>query len=254
MAVTLGITTSILCLEDPSMVKKSPLTKWSESWDALSQEAKEKFYNKGRDFIYGLLPAEWVWKYITKPQAQATGQYYYDILKKSADDAKKTAITAGLWTTGIAAAGATAYGLYQWATRRGLGGIVKDFQDVDREQNDVLRQIDDKKRELQAKKNNNKLLAQDRTFAQNLHTFIASKIKDLQQYIQRLTTKMNELTLFIKKDTSPQTPLIFQRMKSLSSPQPKTPLQSNIKPVSKKDLNPQGYVDLQTKIPSQESL
>ena len=94
------------------------------------------------------------------------------------------------WGAGIAAVAGATYGLYRWATRRGLGGLVRDFQDIDKKNTAIVHQIDAKIRALNAKK---ELTAQDETLAKGIKTLIASKIDDLKAYSQQLANKSHQL-------------------------------------------------------------
>jgi hypothetical protein len=181
------------------------IKKW---WAGLTEAKKASAYKTAQEHIGSVItpkylrnlrseafPKDYVSEEIVQPQLKYATDYLEKYAAEKVNALTGKAKTGVAWTAGVAAAGAATYALYRWAARKGLGGVTKDSQAIDKNWNDLLHEIDKKKNEL---KNKKPLSSADKQLGKGLSALIASKAKDWEFNISKLRDKEGEINKIIK--------------------------------------------------------
>lgn len=178
------------------------VTDFKKWWHNQTDESQKIFYDNARRTVSDTFTPEYLQDLTNKVY---TPEYIHENIVNPAYKNLKKEVSKDLgWIGGAVALGGAAIGLYRWATRRGLGGIVKDFLEKNKLNSKIEYQISQKISVLQTKKGLSKT---DRLQAQSLLNIIKNRIKTDTNIIQFLESAQKNLEKIINHQSKKNEPM-----------------------------------------------
>ena len=170
--------------DDPPLIRQ--IKNW---WNNTTETKKNEFYKNAQDITSKIYTPDYLWNSVNPTYQRLKGEVKKDLG----------------WVAATLAAGGAAVGLYRWVNRRGLGGIVKDFLEIDKKTAYLHQQISQKISELNSK--DSKLSFADKALANTLLSIIKNNRITSESNTQKLKQEYDTLESILKsqKKTSEQT-------------------------------------------------